>query len=140
MELLIFILVVGFGAVITRLAYLQLVKGEELRSKAVDQQLADTTLDAKRGTIYDKNMKILAQSASVWQVILAPIYFDNDEQREYVAKELSQILEIDEKELLEDTKQQSYYVNLQKKVDADVKDKIVELQASWQERAAYFSI
>ena len=108
--LLIIVLVVGFGAVISRLAYLQLVAGEDLQQKAVEQQFSDTTIRAKRGTIYDRNGQILAQSASVWQVVLSPANFKTDEQREFVATELAEILKLDKAEVLEQTKQDSYYV------------------------------
>ncbi len=107
--LLIIILAVGFGAVITRLAFLQLVQGEDLQRRAIEQQLSDTPISAKRGTIYDTKGKILAQSASVWQVVMAPAYFDDgaigEEQRRFVAKRLHDILGVDENETYEETTQ-----------------------------------
>lgn len=130
--LLIIILAVGFGAVITRLAFLQLVQGEELQRRAVEQQMSDTPISAKRGTIYDTNGKILAQSASVWRVVMAPANFDSgeegDEQRAYVAKRLAEILNLDEAELLEDTKQNTYYVSVKRRIESTEKDQIIELQ------------
>lgn len=137
---LIIILVFGFGAVITRLAYLQLIDGDSLQRKAVEQQLADTAIDAKRGTIYDKNHKILAQSASVWQLIMAPIYFQDDEQREYVASELAPIINVDKNEILEQTKEQTYYVKLKGHVESDEKDKITELQDKIREKYGLYSV
>ena len=50
-------------------------KGEELSNAALDQSLRSTTLSAMRGTIYDATGKVLAQSASVWTVVLEPAYF-----------------------------------------------------------------
>lgn len=136
--LLIIILAVGFGAVITRLAYLQLVQGEELQRRAIEQQLADTPISAKRGTIYDTKGKILAQSASVWQVVMAPAYFDDgaegDEQRSLVASRLASILGLDEAELLEDTKQNTYYVSVKRKVESEQKEQIIELQKELAEK------
>ena len=136
--LLIIILAVGFGAVITRLAYLQLVQGEELQRRAIEQQLADTPISAKRGTIYDTKGKILAQSASVWRVVMAPAYFDDgpegDEQRAFVASRLASILELDEAELLEDTKQNTYYVSVKRRVESAQKDQIIELQNELSEK------
>ena len=70
--LILVILLVGFGAVAVRLFYLQLIQGPELQELAVDQQLVDTKLSAKRGTIYDCNGKILAQSASVLSTVSRP--------------------------------------------------------------------
>ncbi|MBQ3330362.1 MAG: PASTA domain-containing protein [Ruminococcus sp.] len=136
--LLIIILAVGFGAVITRLAYLQLVQGEELQRRAIEQQLADTPISAKRGTIYDTKGKILAQSASVWRVVMAPAYFDDgaegDEQRSFVASRLAEILGLDEAELLEDTKQNTYYVSVKRRVESAQKDQIIELQNELSEK------
>ena len=136
--LLIIVLAVGFGAVITRLAYLQLVQGEELQRRAIEQQLADTPISAKRGTIYDTKGKILAQSASVWQVVMAPAYFDDgaegDEQRSLVASRLASILGLDEAELLEETKQNTYYLSVKRKVESEQKEQIIELQKELAEK------
>ena len=136
--LLIIILAVGFGAVITRLAFLQLVQGEELQRRAIEQQLSDTPVSAKRGTIYDTKGKILAQSASVWQVVMAPAYFDDgadgDEQRHFVAKRLSEILGVDENETYEETKQNTYYVSVKRKVETSEKEQIIQLQNELSEK------
>ena len=132
--LLVVILALGFGSVIIRLAYLQLVQGEELQRRAVEQQLSDTIISAKRGTIYDANGKILAQSASVWRVVMAPAYFDNDEQRQFVASRLAEILGLDEKELLEDTKLETYYVSVKRKIESEEKEKILKLQQEIKEK------
>lgn len=125
--LIILILIVGFGAAIARLSYLTLVQGASLQEDAVDQQLKDTTIPAKRGSIYDKNGKVLAESASVWQVVMAPIYFKTDEQRKACAEGLSEILELDYDNVYEKTKQESYYVVVKRKIEVEARDKILEL-------------
>ncbi len=125
--LIIMILVVGFGAAIARLGFLTIVDGSTLQEAAVAQQLKDTTIPAKRGTIYDSNGKVLAESASVWQVVLSPIYFENDEQREAAAKGLSEILELDYDNVYEKTTQESYYVVVKRKIEAEARDKVLEL-------------
>ena len=94
--LLALILVLGFGAAALRIGWLQTFQAEELRKKAVAQQLTDTTLSAKRGSIYDRNMEPLAESATVWRVVLAPVYLKTDEDRRIVAKGLAEILDMDE--------------------------------------------
>ena len=88
-------MVVGFGAIIFSLIKLQLVEGESLQERAVEQQMKDTTIPAMRGAIYDRNMRPLAQSATVWTVVLEPAYLTTDEQRETIAAGLSQILGMD---------------------------------------------
>lgn len=124
--IIILILVIGFGAIISRLAFLQTIQGSELQGKAVEQQLRDTSLSAKRGTIYDANGKVLAQSASVWKVILAPAYFKNDKQRKYVAKNLSNILHLDYKEVYEKSKLKTYYSIIKSKIETPERNKILK--------------
>lgn len=124
--LIILILVFGFGSAIARLSYLTLVQGSSLQESAVDQQLKDTTVSAKRGTIYDSKGKVLAESASVWQVAMAPTYLKTDEQRKAVAEGLSKILDLDYDNVYEKTKQNSYYVVVKRKIEADAREKILE--------------
>lgn len=126
--LLAIILVLGFGASFCRIAFLQIVKGEELSQRAVEQQLHDTEISAKRGTIYDRNGRVLAQSASVWRVVMAPAYFEDDEQREYVAKELSEILDLKYSDIYEETKGNTYYVSVKRKIETEERNKIIALQ------------
>lgn len=124
--ILLVILIAGFGTVSARLLTLQTVQAEDLQKRAVNQQLADTTISAKRGSIYDASGQVLAQSVSVWHIVLAPIYFKTDVQREYVAKGLSEILEVDYENLLEKTKQKSYYVSVKRKVSTETREKVLE--------------
>lgn len=49
-----------------------IVRGEEMEGRAARQQLSDTVVQANRGTIYDTNMNVLAQSATAWNVIIDP--------------------------------------------------------------------
>ncbi len=124
-----FILVIcGFAMLIFRLAKLQLFDGEKLQTMALEQQLNDTKINAQRGTIYDCNMKPLAQSATVWTVVLEPAYLKTDDKREIVCQGLSQILDMDKDKLMELAKKKSYYTIIKKKVESDVKDKIVEFK------------
>lgn len=125
--LIMVVLLIGFGAVFARLSYLTVVQGSELQEDAVAQQLSDTTVSAKRGTIYDTNGKILAESASVWQVVMAPAYFKEDEQRVYAATELSKILDLEYEDLYEKSKQNSYYVIVKRKIESEAREQVLEL-------------
>ena len=125
--LILLILVLGFGAAVLRLTYLTTVQSSELQESAVDLQLADTTVSAKRGTIYDANGNVLAESASVWQVVMSPINFKNDKQRQAAAKGLSEIFDLEYNDVLEDTKQQSHYVVVKRRIESDEREKVLEL-------------
>ena len=125
--LILLILVLGFGAAVLRLTYLTTVQSSELQESAVDLQLADTTVSAKRGTIYDANGNVLAESASVWQVVMSPVNFKNDKQRQAAAKGLSEIFDLEYNDVLDDTKQQSHYVIVKRRIESDEREKVLEL-------------
>lgn len=125
--LILLILVLGFGAAVLRLTYLTTVQSSELQESAVDLQLADTTVSAKRGTIYDANGNVLAESASVWQVVMSPVNFKNDKQRQAAAKGLSEIFDLEYNNVLDDTKQQSHYVVVKRRIESDEREKVLEL-------------
>ena len=86
------LLVFGFGTDIIRLFYLQVVKGEELKTKAESQQLSDTEISADRGIIYDCNYNVLAESASAWLVYVNPSKIKDDSQRKLISSTLAKTL------------------------------------------------
>lgn len=123
------LLIAGFGAAAVSLFHWQIVRGEELKAGAMEQSLRSTSLPAMRGTIYDATgTKVLAQSASVWTVVLEPHYLsDDDNLRRIVANGLSEILGLDAMDLYERTGVAgSYYDVVERKVETDVRDRIVE--------------
>lgn len=121
-------MIVGFGAIILSLIKLQLIEGDSLQQRAVEQQRKDTAIPAMRGTIYDRNMRPLAQSASVWTVVLEPAYLTEESQREVVADGLAEILEMDRDEILKRAQKKSYYDVLKRKVETEVKDEILKFK------------
>ena len=95
---------------------------------ASGQQMADTKVSAQRGTIYDRNMKPLAQSATVWNVVLEPAYIDSEEKRKTICDGLSDILGIEKEKLNQLSKTKSCYTVVKKKVEGDIKDQIVNFK------------
>ncbi len=124
--LLAIILILGFGSAALRLGYLQIFKADELQSKAINQQLNPAVLPAKRGMIYDVNGKTLAESATVWRVVLAPVYLENDVQRRIVAEGLAEILDLEEEEVYEKTLKNSYYVEVKRQVEKDTREELLK--------------
>ena len=140
MIILIGLIAIGFGAVVFSLFRIQIVDGNDLRKAAVDQQLQDTQITAQRGTIYDCNGKILAQSASVWQVVLEPKYIlpsataDAEEiarkqkVQEKIVSGLSEILDVDTKKLEEKIAKGTYYEIVARGVETEERDQILKLK------------
>jgi len=124
--LLAIILILGFGAAVCRLGYLQIFRSDELQSKAVNQQLTETILPAKRGAIFDVNGKTLAESASVWEVVIAPVYLETDEERHIVAEGLAEILDLEEEYVFEKTKENSYYVRVKRQIEKETRQEVLE--------------
>ncbi len=109
-----------------------IVKAEYYRSKANTQQLDSFVINANRGTIYDTNNKILAQSSTVWTVIISPgdINKNEPEKRELIVKTLSDILDVDYDKLNKASLNfdNRYYI-VKNKVEKPEVDKISEFMA-----------
>jgi len=112
------LLVCGFGTDIIRLFYLQVVKGDELKTKAESQQLSDTEISADRGIIYDCNYNVLAESSSAWLVYVNPSKIKDDSQRKLISSTLAKTLKLDEKRIYEKISNSDYsYVKIQGKIE-----------------------
>ena len=110
--------VFGFGTDIVRLFYLQVFKGEELKTKAESQQLSDTEIAADRGIIYDCNFNVLAESASAWLVYVNPSKIKDDSQRKLISTTLAKILKLDEERIYKKISNSDYsYVKIQGKIE-----------------------
>ncbi len=61
-----------FCTIICRIGYIQFVDGAHLQSKAVSQWTRDLPLKAKRGTIFDRNGNVLANTATLYTLYVRP--------------------------------------------------------------------
>jgi len=59
-------------ALVVRLGYLQIYRGEELAVQAMAQRMRPQTIDAQRGRILDRNYKTLAISVGADAVYALP--------------------------------------------------------------------
>ena len=79
------------------------------------QQTLDRTINPNRGTIYDRNGDVLAKSASVETVTVNPTNIVG-ENKEKVAKALSEIFELDYEKVLKKVKRKTSIETIVKKV------------------------
>ncbi len=111
---------------IFRIGWIQFVNGEELQAMAYNQQTLDRKINPKRGTIYDATGEtVLAISSSVETVSVNPTTIKG-EDKEKVAKALSEIFELDYETVLKKVKKRTSIETIIKKVD---KEKTDELRA-----------
>ena len=111
---------------IVRIGYIQLIQGKELAKLAYEQQTLDRKINPKRGTIYDATGKnILAVSSTVETVTVNPGNI-SAENKEKVAKVLSDIFELDYETVLKKVKKRSSIETIVKKVEKDKTDELRE--------------
>ena len=111
---------------IVRIGYIQLIQGKELAKLAYEQQTLDRKINPKRGTIYDATGKnILAISSTVETVTVNPGNI-SAENKEKVAKVLSDIFELDYETVLKKVKKRSSIETIVKKVEKDKTDELRE--------------
>lgn len=117
-----------------RVGWVQVVRGEEYSSMAVEQQTSDVPITAKRGVIYDRNKKELAVSAVTNTIWVRPASVtdntltaeENESRINRTVKNLAEILEMDEEEVREDVTQKRLLVRVAKHVDKERADLIRE--------------
>ena len=123
------IVLLFFAVLVVRLFFLQIISGTDLSKLATQQQLASTKLTPRRGCIYDRNMAPLALSASVWNVVLEPTYIKSDDMKNVISDGLSEILDIPREKVYNNFKKSSCYVIVKKKVDNDIKNRIIDFKS-----------
>lgn len=119
-----FICFIIITCLIGRLGFIQFIQGEELSSLAYQQQTLDRKINPKRGTIYDSTgKKILAISSTVETVTVNPGNIAK-QNKEKVAKKLSEIFDIDYDRTLKKVNKRSSIETIAKKVEKDKTDKL----------------
>lgn len=129
-----------------RIAFLQFVKGTDLKKQMYNQLITSRIISPKRGTIYDSTGKPLAVSAQVDTVSITPNAIVVEESgkideektkllKEKVSKAFSEIFELDYEKTLQKVSSDSSYDTIARKVE---KDKIDKLKA-WMKKEEIYS-
>lgn len=121
-ELIIFLTI--FSLLTVRLAYIQFIKGEELQSMAYIGQTLNRNINPKRGTIYDSTgTATFAISSTVETVTVNPVNIAK-EDKEKVAKALTNIFDLDYETVLKRVTKRSSIETIVKKVDKEKADEL----------------
>ncbi len=121
-EMIIAILILSL--LLTRIGYIQFIKGEELQAMAYMQQTLDRNINPKRGTIYDATGKtILAVSSTVETITVTPTTIKK-EDREKIATGLSNIFSLNYENILKKVSKRSSIETIIKKVDKEKADEL----------------
>lgn len=117
-----------FLSLVFRIGYLQLIKGEWLSTKASEQQTREIPIEAKRGAIYDTNMKELAVSVTKYTVWCKPVEVKDAKK---TSEELAKILDEKYDDVYKSVnKKNMALVKVKRWIDDDTADKITKARLS----------
>ena len=119
----------GVGAFLIvglRLAKVMLLEHDYYESKAISNQTRSTSVTAKRGSIYDRNMDPLAASVSVENIFLDPLELkQNKVDLDFLAEHLSALLDLERESILQKAKDTTMrYKILKRKQPKEICDKV----------------
>ena len=124
MKIWILVVALIFSLFIGRIAWIQFVMGDELKQMAYEQQSLDRTVNPRRGTIYDATGKtILAVSSTVNTITVNPNNISK-ENKEKVARALSNIFELDYETVLKKVKKNTSIETIVRKVEKEKADEL----------------
>ena len=119
---------------VLRIAWIQVVRADKYREKAINQQMTDMPLQANRGIIYDRNGKELASSAISYSVWARPSQilknYTTEEKRLELSKKLAAILGIKAEQVMAKLNSEAVITSIAKYVEKKRCDKIRELKAA----------
>jgi cell division protein FtsI (penicillin-binding protein 3) len=132
------VIVVSLGF---RLVDFQVVRAEEIQEKSLDRRSVTTTLTALRGNIVDANGQTLAKTVFRYDINAAPKNVGpvrrtvdgvlTERSVLEIAMQLAPLVGLDLDELMSRLEGDSEYVNLAKRVDADIYNQIKDLGVPW---------
>ncbi|MEW5953391.1 MAG: stage V sporulation protein D [Bacillota bacterium] len=108
-----------------RLGWIQFVRGEELRIKAEEMRMRDIPVEAKRGTIYDRNGRELVASISVDSVYAMPNLIKDPAG---AAGKLAPVLGMDQAKLEKVLTRHSSYEWVKRRIDFQTAEAVRALQ------------
>ena len=123
MTIVVAFITLAFFVVTASLAIVSIINHEKYTSIAISQQIRDANVTPTRGSIYDTNMNVLAESATVYTVALSPLDIKK-ENYDKIADGLSSILHVNRNEIYEQCQEQNYYSIVKRKVDQPVVEEI----------------
>lgn len=108
---------------------ISILDSEKYQEYANNSQFSSINISANRGSIYSSDGSILAQSATVFKIILDPTTFNEkySDKKDITIDFLAETLEIDEKTLIDKfNAEDSRYQVLKTKVEKPIVDKITQ--------------
>lgn len=129
-------LAIGFAAVFFKLVWLQVFQASALEAKGVERRTVDQSLLPERGTIFDAQGHVLAQSMPVKEVYADPKSLNDmigkkqytKMSKQEIAEKLAGILQQNVQDILAKLNQDKSWVSLAHQVDIHKAEEIMQLK------------
>lgn len=129
------ILFIGLGILLSRMVYLQVLKGDEMRQYSEENRIKKVKIASPRGMIFDRNRTLLIDNRPAFDLEIIPQYFklSSAEEKVETFHHLSRILKMPESDLqaiLDKAKGQPSFLPVKIKTDL-ARDEVAEIE-SWK--------
>ncbi|MFZ9596335.1 MAG: penicillin-binding protein 2 [Bdellovibrionia bacterium] len=123
-------LFLGLGILISRLIFLQILRGDLMRNYSEENRIKRVKIAAPRGMIFDRNHKLLIDNRPDFDLEIIPQYLRESKQEKKVLSMLSRILKMPESEIqenLDKAKSQPAFLPVKIKTDL-TRDEVAQIE------------
>ena len=114
--------------IIAKLAYVQLIDGQDMEKRALSNRLKQVEVKANRGVIYDRNDNALAISVDKESIYLNPQQIRKAKNSQEIVEKLAEIMEMDVEKINEMVQKNVQFVWLKRQADDDKVEKLREAE------------
>ncbi len=127
------ILFIGLGVLLSRMVYLQVFNGEQMRQYAEENRIKRVKIPAPRGMVFDRHGKLLVDNRPAFNVLITPQYLNESGRQKEVLSKLSSLIHLPVVEIekrLQKAKSQATFMPVVIK-DNLTRDEVAELE-TWK--------
>jgi penicillin-binding protein 2 len=123
----------GLGLLMSRLVFLQVLKGDQMRHYSEENRIKRVKVGAPRGMIFDRSRTLLIDNRPAFDLEIIPQYLRESKQQELVVAMLSKLIHMSEAEIndiLERMRYQPSFLGVKIKTDL-TRDEVAAVE-SWK--------
>jgi penicillin-binding protein 2 len=127
------ILFIGLGVLLSRMVYLQVFNGDQMRQYAEENRIKRVKIPAPRGMVFDRHGKLLVDNRPAFNVLITPQYLNESGRQKEVIAKLSSLIHLPVQEIekrLQKSKSQATFLPVVIK-DNLTRDEVAELE-TWK--------
>ena len=127
------VLFLGMGLLLSRLVFLQVLKGDQMRQYSEENRIKRVKVDAPRGMIFDRGRRLLIDNRPAFDLEVIPQYLHESKQQTLVVAMLSKLVHMPEEEItdiLDRARFQPSFMGVKIKTDL-TRDEVATIE-SWK--------